>query len=66
MKTHDLADILRPYAERWVALSWEKDRVLASGASLSEVVAMVKSQRYAKPVFTYVSDPRYGFLPRVG
>ena len=66
MKTHDLADLLRPYAEQWVALSWEKDRILASGSSLPEVVTAVKSKGYAKPVFTFVSDPRYGFLPGTG
>ncbi len=66
MGTLDIAELLRPYAQKWVALSWEKDRVLASGASLPEVAAEAKRKGYAKPVFTFVSDPRYGLLPGMG
>ena len=64
MRPVNLADILRPYARKWVALTWEKDKVLASGSTLSEVVAQVKS--YPRPVYTFVSDPRYGHLPANG
>lgn len=66
MKRTSLADILRPYANRWVALSWERNKVLAIGDSLSEVVAFTKQKGYPKPIFTYVPDPRYGFLPTCG
>lgn len=66
MGTVNLAELLRPYARKWVALSWEQDQVLASGASLSKVAASVKRRGYRKPVFTFVSDPRYGLLPGMG
>ena len=63
MKQVALADLLRPYARKWVAVNWKKDKVLASGATLPEVVALVKQQGISKPVYTFVPDPRFGPLP---
>lgn len=52
----DLAEILRPYLDRWVAL--QRDHVLTDGESFSEVLAWLRRNgRKADAVFLVPSDP---------
>ena len=43
-KKYDLRKLLKPYANKWVALSFDHKKVIAGGDSLKEVAAKVKSQ----------------------
>jgi len=43
-KNYDLRKLLKPYANKWVALSSDRRRVIEKGNELKEVVAKVKSK----------------------
>jgi len=43
-KNCDLKDLLKSYANKWVALSLDHKKVIAKGDELKEVVARVKSK----------------------
>lgn len=43
-KQYDLREILKPYANKWVALSSDRSRVLGSGESLENVAAKITQQ----------------------
>jgi len=43
-KNYDLRKLLKPYANKWVALSSDRRRVIEKGDELKEVVAKVKSK----------------------
>lgn len=39
---HDLRDVLKPYANQWVALTRDRSKVVSAGATLKEVSAKAK------------------------
>lgn len=43
-KNYDLRELLKPYANKWVALSRDHKNVIAGGNELKEVVSKVKSK----------------------
>ena len=43
-KNYDLRKLLKPYANKWVALSRDHKTVIEKGDELKEVVAKVKSE----------------------
>ena len=43
-RNYDLRKLLKPYANKWVALSSDRRRVIENGDELKEVVAKVKSK----------------------
>jgi len=43
-KNYDLRELLKPYANKWVALSRDQRKVLASGKTLQEVATKTKEQ----------------------
>jgi len=43
-KNYDLRELLKPYANKWVALSRDRRRVIEKGDELKEVAARVKSK----------------------
>ncbi|MBA7496075.1 hypothetical protein ES702_06673 [subsurface metagenome] len=57
MKTVDLSKILRPYEDKWVALSQDEKKVIGSGKTLKETSKEVSKKRYKNPV--YLKVPRF-------
>ena len=43
-RNYDLRELLKPYANKWVALSRDHRRVLAGGDSLKQVASIVRKQ----------------------
>lgn len=43
-KNYDLGKLLKPYINKWVALSRDRKNVIAEGNELKEVVLKVKSK----------------------
>jgi len=43
-KNYDLRKLLKPYANKWVALSRDQKMVIEKGDELKEVAAKVKSE----------------------
>lgn len=43
-REHDLGKLLKPYANKWVALSRDHKNVIATGDELKEVASKVKSK----------------------
>lgn len=43
-KNYDLGNLLKPYANKWVALSLDHKKVIEKGDELKEVIAKVKSK----------------------
>jgi hypothetical protein len=41
-RNYDLRKLLKPYANKWVALSSNHKKVIAKGSELKEVIAKVK------------------------
>lgn len=39
---HDMRDILKPYANQWVALTRDRTKVVSAGTTLREVTAKAK------------------------
>lgn len=54
MKAIKLAELLRGYDGKWVALNRERTRVLASARSLDEVLNAA-NKLTEKPIISYVS-----------
>lgn len=50
-KAIDLSGILRPYENKWVALSNDYKEILASGTSLKEVTQKCKKKNCVKPIY---------------
>jgi hypothetical protein len=58
-KPDDLSALLRPYMGRWVAVSSDRKRVIASAATFGEVLAQSRRQmpaEQAKPIVLKVSN----------
>lgn len=53
---------LRPHIGKWVALTKDEKKVVASGETLKETVEKVKKKKYKDPIYTKVS-PLESFIP---
>lgn len=62
-KSIDLSEILKTYMGKWVALSKDERKVLASGELLKDVFEQVKKQGFEEPIFLKVPP---AFLPFTG
>ncbi len=54
-KAPNLSNVLRPYENKWVALSSDKKYVLASGNTLGETAARLGASEKPEAVFMKVS-----------
>ncbi|MBI5798880.1 MAG: hypothetical protein HZB10_03035 [Candidatus Yonathbacteria bacterium] len=43
---HDLRDVLKPYANQWVALSRDRTKVVSAGMTLKEVIRKIKGNDF--------------------
>lgn len=59
----DLSKTLRPYAGKWVAITKDYERVIASGKTLRETKARVKNKEVR---YTYVTPLKTGLVPSLG
>jgi hypothetical protein len=61
--TYNLADLVRPFENRWVALTPDYSQVVASGETLEEVESRVEGKDLQRLVFFKV--PRFDavFIP---
>lgn len=50
----DLSKILEPYSDKWVALSCDEKKVIASGNTVKDVLRMAKEKGETKPILTKV------------
>ncbi|OHA64778.1 MAG: hypothetical protein A3D64_02875 [Candidatus Wildermuthbacteria bacterium RIFCSPHIGHO2_02_FULL_49_9] len=57
-RNYDLRKLLEPYANKWVALSRDRKKVVASGANLREVVSKSQS-RDVVLMRAFPADARY-------
>ncbi|GEM_PF-7023201 len=55
MKALKLAELLRDYDGKWVALNRARTQVLASARSLDEVLRAADKIKSEKPIISYVS-----------
>lgn len=60
MQAIDLSKTLRPYEGKWVALTKDYEKVVASGKSLKEARSKVKDKEVR---YTYVSPLKTGLVP---
>lgn len=64
MRNYDLSKLLKPYENKWVALSYDRREVLGSGKTLEE--AEKEALRKAKK-FTFIKLPPYNvrYVPTI-
>jgi len=60
MEAIDLSKILRPYEEKWVALTKDYKKVIASGKTLKQVRDKTRNEEVR---YTYVSSLKTGLVP---
>ncbi len=53
---------LKSYIGKWVALTKDEKKVVASGVTLKETVKKVQKKKYKDPIYTKVS-PLESFVP---
>lgn len=58
----DLSEILRPYENKWVAITKDYREVIASGQTLREAVEEAKKKN-TSPIYTYVGSFKTGYIP---
>jgi len=63
-KAIDLSTILKPFENRWVALSEDYGKVLESGKSLKEIVEKCKKRECRNPIFFKVMPFDVAIVPR--
>ena len=51
-KGKDLSELLRKYRDRWIALSSDEKRVVASGSSMKKVVKKAQKQGEKEAIIT--------------
>ena len=64
-KKQELADILAPFEEQWVALSPDQTEVVASGDNLDEVERQLKSEEIHEVIFMKVPSSDKIFVPHL-
>jgi hypothetical protein len=62
MKNYDLRKILKPFEDKWVALTIDNKKVIASGNSLKEVSLKIENK---EAVFMKVLPFRASYAPIV-
>jgi hypothetical protein len=58
-----LSKILRPYEEKWVALSPDEKKVVGSGNNLKQASQGALKKGYKNPVFLKVPRFDVGYIP---
>ena len=58
MQALRLAEILRTYEGKWVALNKKRTQVLAADSAIEKVISIIKEKGSEKPIVTFVS--RFG------
>lgn len=61
-KNYNLKDLLKPYANKWVALSSDRKKVIGKGDELKEVAAKVKSKNV---IFLKVFPTDSFYMPQI-
>ena len=54
MAVKNLSKILKPYSNKWVALSEKQDKVVGSGNSVREALELAKKKGEDRPIITRV------------
>lgn len=60
MPAIDMTEILKPYEDKWVALT-DDNKVVGSGDTLEEASKEAKKNGYDDPIFMIVPSFKYGF-----
>ncbi|MEK7151021.1 MAG: DUF5678 domain-containing protein [Patescibacteria group bacterium] len=63
IKAPNLTKVLKPYENKWVALSTKKDKVVSSGNTLKEVIQKLSQQEREKVSFMKVFPFDAGYAP---
>jgi len=63
LKTIDLSNLLKPYENKWVALSSDYKKILESGKSLEEIIKKCKKRKYKRPIYFKVLPFDKAFVP---
>lgn len=50
----DYSELLLPYEQKWVVMTYNPTQVVASGDSLKDVAMTAKSKHIKQPVFLFV------------
>ena len=58
----DLTKILKHYENKWVAVTKDYKKVIASGKTLKEAMKNVKDKNII-PIYTYVNSFKTGYIP---
>lgn len=63
-KNYDLSELLKPYEDKWVALSYDHRKVLGAGDTLEEAEQQAKKK---EKDFIFLKLPPYGvsYVPTV-
>ena len=62
MEAIDLSKILRPYENKWVAITKDYKKVIASGKTLKKAIKNAKGKN-TSPIYTYVNSFKTGYIP---
>ena len=63
VKQPDLSELLKPYENRWVAISDDGKRVLAEGKTLEEAISKLDKNQKDKASFMKVLPFDAGYVP---
>ncbi len=61
----NLGKLLRPFEDKWIALSPDYKRVLSSGKTLKETEAKLSERKRVKAIYFKVPPARAYFVPGV-
>jgi hypothetical protein len=62
-KKPDLTEVIKPYEDKWVALSADQTKVVSSGDTLKEVEAHLDPQQISEVIFMRVPPFDKLFIP---
>jgi len=65
VKNYNLIEILKPYANKWVALSPDHKKVVSSGSTLSNTAKKIKRYRKDEVVFFKVLPFNASYAPTI-
>lgn len=63
LKPLDLSEELRPYEDKWVALSSDKKKVVGCGSTLEQASEDAFRKGSSKPIFLKVPRFDVGYIP---
>ena len=58
----DLSKTLRPYENKWVAITKDYKKVISSGKTLKEAIKNARDKNN-NPIYTYVGSFKVGYIP---